>query len=79
MTVTPKSGRETASGKPTQKEWVLSYLRNGRTLTQAQARTYRIASLSSRVNELRRAGVPITSTPFVNRKNRKVVRYEMTV
>ncbi len=65
--------------KPNQKQRVLLYLRDGRTLTQAKARTYRIKSLSSCVNKLRRSGVPITSTPYVNRQGRTVVRYEMTV
>jgi hypothetical protein len=68
------------STKAPQKERVLKLLQAGKALTQAQARaTYRIASLSSRVNELRRAGVPITSTPFRHRNGRVVVRYEMAV
>jgi hypothetical protein len=62
--------------KPSQKDRVLKMLRGGKTLTQAQARTYNILSLSARVNELRREGVPIASVP-VRRQGRTVVRYVM--
>lgn len=64
--------------KASQKERVLKLLRDGKTLTQAQARaTYKISKLSARVSELRRDNVPITSTPFRHRNGRVVVRYEM--
>jgi hypothetical protein len=62
--------------KPTQLERVMGYLRK-HPMTQAQARTWGIMSLSSRVNELRQAGEPITSTVYTNRQGRKVVRYQL--
>ena len=65
--------------KPSQKARVEKWLREGKTLTQAQARTYRIKSLSSVVNKLRRSHIPITSTLVCNRRGKIVVRYEMTV
>jgi hypothetical protein len=63
--------------KPSQTERVLAELRKGRTLTQAQARTRGIMSLSSRVNELRQKGVPIASVPYRNKAGRTVVQYRM--
>jgi len=69
--------RVVSPAKPSQNERVLKTLREGKTLTQAQARTRGILSLSSRVNELRQAGVRIASVPYRNRSGRTVVRYQM--
>lgn len=63
--------------KPSQLERIMATLRKGQTLTQAQARTRGIMSLSSRVNELRQAGEPIASVVYTNRSGRKVVRYQL--
>lgn len=63
--------------KPTQLERILNTLKLGKTMTQAQARTRGIRSLSSRVNELRNQGVSITSVPYRNRDGRTVVRYQL--
>lgn len=63
--------------KQTQKDRVLNRLREGKTLTQAQARTWNILSLSSTVTKLRRAGHPIDTEPFRNRRGRTVSRYSL--
>lgn len=63
--------------KPSQKARIMKILATGRKLTQAQARTYNIMSLSSRVNELRRADVPINSLPYRRRDGRTVVQYQL--
>ena len=60
----------------TQNERILNLLVRGKKLTQAQARTYNIASLSSRVNELRKAGHEISTTPVV-RRGRVVAQYHL--
>jgi hypothetical protein len=64
--------------KPTQKDRILTTLRQGKTLTQAQARARGIMSLSSRVNELRQSGVSIASTAYQNRAGQTVVRYSLS-
>ncbi len=60
----------------TQNERILNLFRKGKKLTQAQARTYNIASLSSRVNELRKAGHDIATTPVV-RRGRVIAQYHL--
>jgi len=63
--------------KLSQKQRIMNILNSGRKLTQAQARTYNIMSLSSRVNELRRDhNEPIDSVPYRRRKDhRMIVQY----
>lgn len=63
--------------RPTQLERIMLTLRKGGTLTQAQARTRGIMSLSSRVSELRQAGEPITSDVYTNKQGRTVVKYRL--
>lgn len=82
MAVTTKATNGTMttterSTKPTQLERIMNTLRKGQSLTQAQARTRGIKSLSSRVNELRQAGEPIASVVYTNRQGRKVVQYRL--
>lgn len=61
----------------TQKQRILNLLNKGKRITQAQARTYNILSLSSRINELRRAGHEISVTPVKRRDGRIVAQYHM--
>lgn len=61
----------------TQKDKILNRLARGQTLTVAQAEKMNIMSLSSRVNELRKDGHPITSVPYRTRDGRTVVRYSL--
>lgn len=63
--------------KPSQLDRILTTLRSGKSMTQAQARARGIKSLSSRVNELRNQGVPISSVPYRNREGRTVVQYRL--
>lgn len=64
--------------KKSQNQRVREVLQSGKSLTQAQARTRGIMSLSSRVNELRQSGVAIDSVPYTNRDGRTVVRYQLS-
>jgi len=69
------------STKSNQREKVLALLQSGKSLTQAQGRQRGIQSLSSRVNELRRQDVPITSERFtkkVDGKKFSFVRYTLS-
>jgi hypothetical protein len=63
--------------KLTQKERIMKTLLAGGRITQAQARNRGIMSLSSRVNELRHDGVPIKSSPYINRKGYTAVQYHL--
>jgi hypothetical protein len=63
--------------KQSQKARVLNMLRAGRKLTQAQARTWNILSLSSTVTKLRHDGYDIDIEPFRNRRGRTVARYSL--
>lgn len=63
--------------KPSQLDRIMSTLRSGKSMTQAQARTRGIKSLSARVNELRQQGESISSVPYRNRDGRTVVQYRL--
>jgi hypothetical protein len=69
------------SKSTSQKALVKTILRSGKTLTQKEARVkYKIGSLSSRVNELRKEGEKIVSNRVNVRdrntgQTRSVVRY----
>ena len=61
----------------TQTQRVLKQLRNGRTLTSAQARTQGISRLAARIFDLREAGVNVRSTFVTNRDGVRVARYSL--
>ena len=58
-TTTTKTAKATAAAK-TQNEKILSFLRSGQTLTEAQAASmFGVKRVSARVQELRAAGYPV--------------------
>jgi hypothetical protein len=63
--------------KLTQKQKILNRLSRGGTLTQVQATKMGITSVSSRMNELRKDGHPIVTTPYRNAQKRMAARYSM--
>jgi hypothetical protein len=61
----------------TQTQRVLKQLRQGRTLTSAQARTQGIQRLAARVHELRESGVRVVSTYATSKNGTRVVKYSL--
>ena len=61
--------------KQTQNIRILKTLRNGKTLTAAQAASRGIVRLRSRIHELRSAGVNIQSVPYTKTTGVKAVKY----
>lgn len=61
----------------TQTQRVLRQLRQGKTLTSAQARTQGILRLPARIHELRESGVRVVSTYATSKNGTRVVKYSL--
>ena len=61
-----------------QLEKVRTYLKAGRTLTSAEARSrFGIKNLSARIFDLRRDGLTINTTPYTRKNGANAVKYAL--